>query len=70
MSDRTKLGLQILLAALLLGVLADALLRVIPWGLNLMLWVMAGAGAVVMLVIRNRVGWVAERSWLAFSVDC
>ena len=68
MSDRTKLGLQVLLAALLLGVLADALLRVIPWGLNLMLWMMAVAAAVVMLVIRNRVGWVAARSWLTIPL--
>ena len=68
MSDRTKLGLEILLAALLLGVLADALLRVIPWGLNLTLWVMAIAVAVVMLVVRNQVSWAAERSWLAIPL--
>jgi hypothetical protein len=68
LSDKTKLGLQILLAALLLGVLADALLRGTPWGLNLMLWVMAVVVAIVMLVTRNRVGWALERSWLAIPL--
>ena len=45
MSNRTKLGLNILGAALLLGVLGDALLRETPWGLNVPLW--TGAAAAV-----------------------
>lgn len=67
MSDRTKLGLKILLAALMLGVLGDALLRVMPWGLNLTLWVMAIAVA-VMLLARNQVSWAAERRRLAIPL--
>ncbi|MCC6627425.1 MAG: DUF4173 domain-containing protein [Chloroflexi bacterium] len=49
MSDTTKLGVALLGAALLVGLLADALLRTAPWGVNLALWV-AGlllAGALV-----------------------
>jgi len=39
MSDKTKLGVRILVAALILGVLGDALLRTGPWGINAFLWV-------------------------------
>ena len=48
MSDRTRLGLGVLEAALVLGLLGDALLRATPWGLNVFLWVgalVAGAHA-------------------------
>jgi hypothetical protein len=38
MSDRTRLGVRILLAGLMLGALGDALLREFPWGLNFFLW--------------------------------
>lgn len=38
MTDRTRLGLGVLEAALLLGLLGDALLRVTPWGINILLW--------------------------------
>jgi hypothetical protein len=38
MSERTRLGVRILLAGLMLGVLGDALLRETPWGLNFSLW--------------------------------
>jgi hypothetical protein len=41
MSNRTKLGLNVLEAALLLGVLGDALLRETPWGVNVFLWTSA-----------------------------
>jgi arginine exporter protein ArgO len=39
MNEKTKLGIGILEAALLLGLLGDALLRVTPWGINVALWV-------------------------------
>ncbi len=41
MTNTTKLGLSILMVALLLGVAGDVLLRATPWGLNLLLWVLA-----------------------------
>ncbi len=54
MNERTKTGLEILEAALLLGILGDALLRVTPWGLNVFLFVGALVAALVMLTLRHR----------------
>ncbi|HEV2704832.1 MAG TPA: DUF4173 domain-containing protein [Pyrinomonadaceae bacterium] len=39
MNEKTKLGIGVLEAALLLGLLGDALLRATPWGVNVALWV-------------------------------
>ena len=39
MNERTKIGLEILQAAVLLGVLGDVLLRAMPWGLNVFLFI-------------------------------
>jgi hypothetical protein len=52
MSEKTGRGLKILEAAVLLGVLGDALLRAHPWGLNVLLW--AGAFAIALLVSLTR----------------
>lgn len=54
MNDKTKTGLIILEAAILMGVLGDALLRVTPWGLNVFLWIGALAAAMMMLTLRRR----------------
>ena len=51
MTERTKLGLGILGAALLLGIAGDGLLRALPWGLNVFLWM---SGLVVALVFLGR----------------
>lgn len=53
-SDKTKTGLEILEAAVLLGVLGDALLRVAPWGLNVFLFVSALAAAMIALTLRRK----------------
>ena len=55
MNDRTKTGLEILEAALLLGVLGDVLLRETPWGLNVFLWIGALVAALTMLILRRRI---------------
>ena len=39
MTSNTKIGLGICGAAIVLGVLGDALLRSTPWGLNVLLWI-------------------------------
>ncbi|MGB3635415.1 MAG: DUF4173 domain-containing protein [Rubrobacteraceae bacterium] len=39
--ERTKLGLGVLGAALVLGILGDGLLRATPWGMNAPIWVAA-----------------------------
>ncbi len=54
MNEKTKTGLVILEAAMLMGVLGDALLRVTPWGLNVFLWISALATAMIMLTFRRR----------------
>jgi hypothetical protein len=40
MKEKTKIGLWILQAAVLIGVVGDFLLRETPWGLNAFLWVL------------------------------
>ncbi|HEX8633514.1 MAG TPA: DUF4173 domain-containing protein [Pyrinomonadaceae bacterium] len=66
MSNRTKLGLNILEAALLLGVLGNALLRQTPWGLNVFLWTGALVAAMWALHARSgtRASWRADGGWL------
>lgn len=54
MNERTKTGLEILQAAVLLGILGDVLLRQTPWGLNVLLFVGALVAAFVMLVWRQK----------------
>lgn len=54
MSERTKQGLKVLEAALLLGVLGDGLLRATPWGLNVLLWTGAIVVALVVLLGHRR----------------
>src|SRR5256885_1752275 len=56
MNERTKLGLDVLQASLMLGVLGDALLRATPWGLNVLLWTAALVVALIALLVRWRRG--------------
>ena len=49
MNERTRVGLTILAGGLALGILADALLRPKPWGLNIFLWISALAMALILL---------------------
>jgi hypothetical protein len=54
MNERTKTGLEILQAAVLLGVLGDVLLRQMPWGLNVLLFIGALVAAMAMLILRRK----------------
>lgn len=54
MNDKTKTGLEILQAAVLLGVTGDMLLRQTPWGLNVFLWIGLLAAAMVAITIRRK----------------
>ena len=56
MRDRTRRGLDVLQAALILGIAGDALLRATPWGLNLLLWLVLALGAGLALLARWRRG--------------
>lgn len=64
MREQTKLGLGVVEAALLLGLLGDVLLRAEPWGLNLSLWVAALVAAFVALARRRRVASNEDGRWL------
>lgn len=68
MSERTKLGLGVLEAALLLGLLGDVLLRAGPWGVNVLLWVAALAAATVTLARQGRVPLARGAGWLLPAV--
>lgn len=58
MNEKTKTGLEILQAAVLLGVLGDVMLRATPWGLNVLLFILGLSAAFVMLVLhRKREFW-------------
>lgn len=54
MNERTRTGLAAGVAALLLGVAGDLLLRAAPWGVNVLLWSVALVAAVVLIGARTR----------------
>jgi hypothetical protein len=54
MKTRTRIGLEILQAATVIGVLGNILLRQTPWGLNAFLFVVAFVAALLMLMRRRR----------------
>ena len=53
MNTRTQTGLEILQVAAGLGILGDVLLRQMPWGLNVLLFNLAFAGGLLMLLRRH-----------------
>ncbi len=54
MKERTRTGLEILLAALLMGILGNVLLRQTPWGLNAFVFVTVFTAAMIMIAVRRR----------------
>ncbi|MCA1591519.1 MAG: DUF4173 domain-containing protein [Acidobacteria bacterium] len=75
MKEQTRLGLGVLEAALLLGLLADALLRADSLGLNLFLWVGALVAAMAALMRKKGVRLGREGRWLLpcvllFAASC
>jgi len=65
---KTKMGLEILAAGLVLGILGDLLLRAEPWGLNVTLCALALTGAATWLVRRHNVTPGPDAPWLALTV--
>lgn len=51
MNEKSKTGLEILQASALIGVLGDVLLREVPWGLNVLLFVVVFIAAFLMLLL-------------------
>jgi hypothetical protein len=68
MNGVSKLVLQILPIAVVLGVLGDWLLRATPWGLNVPLWTLAVLASAVVLSIRHRIDGARHIFWLALPV--
>ena len=64
-SERTRLGLHILAAGTLAGILGDALLRAAPWGLNAFVCTAALVAAAWWLVRRHHVAVTRDALWLA-----
>jgi Domain of unknown function (DUF4173) len=64
MSERTRLGLGLLGAALVLGVLGDELLRATPIGINLFLWIAALVITLVLLARWRRIPLTGGRLWM------
>ena len=64
MSGGIRLGLGVLGAALILGMLGDLLLRATPWGIIFVLWMVAAIVMAVALAVWGRVGPAAEGLWL------
>ncbi|MGI8545088.1 MAG: DUF4153 domain-containing protein [Aridibacter sp.] len=54
MNDKTKTGLEILQVAVLLGITGDMLLREIPWGLNVFLWIILLVAAMIAITVRRK----------------
>lgn len=54
MNTRTRTGLEIIQAAVLIGVLGNILLRETPWGLNAFMFVAVFVSALLMLMRRHR----------------
>lgn len=67
MPSSTQLGLRILGAALALGILGDALLRATPWGINVGIWTVLLAVAVVLLAAWQRVPLRGDGRWLMLA---
>ncbi len=53
MNNRTRSGLAIIQTAIILGILGDVLLRQVPWGLNVLLFNLAFAAGLYILLRRH-----------------
>ena len=67
LTERTRLGLEVLATGVVLGIAGDALLRATPWGLNAFLCTVALAAAAAWLVHRRRIAVGRDAPWLAMA---
>ena len=67
LTPRSRLGLEIAAAGLVGGIAGDALLRAMPWGLNVAVGTTALVGAGAWLVRRNQIKPGPDAAWLAIT---
>src|SRR4051812_19280519 len=63
MNDKSKTALQIVQVAVGLGILGDILLRQMPWGLNVLLFNLAFAAAMVALLWHRKRDYLTPQTW-------
>jgi len=68
MNDTVKLEISVLGAAFTLGVLGDALLRTLPWGVNFALWAGLLAAAIIILGRVRRQAFAEGGGWLLLPI--
>src|SRR5437667_11844697 len=69
LTERTRLGLEVLATGVVLGIAGDALLRATPWGLNAFLCTVALAAAAAWLVYRRRIAGGRDEPWHAMGYE-
>lgn len=65
MDERTRLAVTVAVTAVMLGALADSLLRETPWGLNAAIWIAALLLAIALLAGRRVSPLAGEGRWMA-----
>lgn len=68
MEQRGKTSVGIIAVGLLLGILGDWLLRAMPWGINVALWLGALLGLAALLAWRLRLILAGDGCWLALPI--
>src|SRR6476661_6849620 len=63
MSEKSKTGLDIIKVAIGVGILADLLLRQMPWGLNVLLFNLAFVAGTVTLLWRRKPEYLTPQTW-------
>lgn len=69
MNARTKTGLQVLQVAVVIGILGNLLLRVTPWGLNVLLFNAAFAAAMIGLLRRHKPEYLTAQTYALFGAQ-
>ncbi len=69
MNERTKTGLQIIQVAIVLGVIGDIFLRVTPWGLNVLVFNVAFAAGMIMLLRRRAPEYLTRQTLALFGAQ-
>ena len=67
MNSRTKTALTIIEAAVILGILGNVLLRVAPWGANVLLFNLTFVAAMIMISRRYKPEFLTARTLSLFG---